>query len=57
VASFPRSRLFSRTPKISLIRFAVSLHRPISQLRIPMKPISQSDLMSISAERSDAGPF
>jgi hypothetical protein len=33
VASFPRSPLSSRTPKISLMRFAVSRHRPISQLR------------------------
>src|SRR5215831_13909369 len=33
VASFPRSFLVSRTPKISLTRLAVMRHRPISQLR------------------------
>ncbi len=30
---FPAQPLSSRTPKISLMRFAVSRHRPISQLR------------------------
>src|SRR5437588_10612498 len=33
VASFPRSLLLSRTPKISLMRLAVSRESPISQLR------------------------
>ena len=33
VASFPFSLLSRRTPKISLMRFAVRRHRPISQLR------------------------
>ena len=33
VASFPLSFLVRRTPKISLMRWAVRRHRPISQLR------------------------
>ena len=31
--------------------------RMVREVRIPTKPISQSDLMPISAERSDAGLY
>ena len=47
-------------PPVDIDRFRVAMNEPdelnaLVDLRIPMMPISQSDLMPISSERSDAG--
>jgi hypothetical protein len=43
------------TPKDMLARRQQEIHAEGDRMRIPMMPISQSDLMPISSERSDAG--